>query len=60
MTIYNLQVVKMMIYVLHRVENIVGKWENAGWLPAFPLFLTMFSKAFLSKVVNSRDCVEKT
>ena len=27
----NLKVVKMMIYVLDRVENIVGKGENAGY-----------------------------
>ena len=43
-------------FVLGRVENIVGKEENAG-LPAFSPFSTMFSKAFIYRVVKSLDCV---
>ena len=44
-----------MISVSDRVENIVGKGENAGyqqrkcWLPAFSPFPTMFFKRLLSK-----------
>ena len=34
-----------------RVENIVGRGENAG---------EMFSKGFFPRVVYSRDCVVKT
>ena len=49
----------MMIYVLDRVENIVGKRKKC-WLPKFSYFPTMFSKAFLSKVVKSWDCVGKS
>ena len=47
-----------MKFVKGRVENIVGKGENAG--PAFCPFLTKFSKVFFLKVVRSRDCVVKT
>ena len=39
-------------FTLGRIENIVGKGENAGY--HFP---TMFSKAFFSRGVTSRDCV---
>ena len=42
---------------LERVENIVGKGENAGYQHF--LLSTMFSKAFLSRGVKSRDCVVK-
>ena len=44
--------------VLGRVENIMGKGDNAG-LPAFSPFATMFSKAFFSRGVKSRDRVVK-
>ena len=43
---------------LERVENIVGKGENAGYWH-YPLFSTMFTKCFLYRVVKSRDCVIK-
>ena len=36
---------KTTVFVFERVENIVGKGENAG-LPAFSPFPTMFSKVF--------------
>ena len=48
-------VAKMMISVFDRIENIVGKGENAG--SPFP---TMFSKALCSGVIKSRDCVVKS
>ena len=38
--------------VLGRLENIVGKGENAG-LPAFSPFPTTFSKGFLYRVLKS-------
>ena len=41
-------------FVLGRVENIVGKGENAGY--AFTSFPTLFSEAFLFWVVKSRLC----
>ena len=44
--------------VLERVENIVGKGENAGY-QHFLLFPTVFSKAFFLRIVKSRDCVVK-
>ena len=40
--------------VLGRVENIVGKGENAGY-PAFSPFNTMFSNGFFFKVGKSPD-----
>ena len=44
-----------MIFVFDRVENIVGKGENAvSPLPA------IFSKGFLLRVVKSQDCVVKS
>ena len=56
----NLKVVKMPIYVLDRVENIVGKGVNAG-LPAFFFFFpTLFSKALLSMVIRSQHCFGKS
>ena len=45
--------------VLRRVENIVGKGENAG-CQHFLFFPPMFSKAFLFRVVKSQDCVVKS
>ena len=44
----NLKVVKMMVYVLDRVEKIVGKGENAGY-QHFLLFLQCFQKPFSSR-----------
>ena len=41
-----LDVAQMIISVFDRVENIVGKGENAG-LPAFSPFPTMFQKPSL-------------
>ena len=41
-----LKITRKMISLLARVENTVGKGENAGnqcWLPAFSLFPTVFS-----------------
>ena len=49
-----LYIAKMMISVFVRVENTVGKGENAGY-QGF-LHFPLFSKAFL-KVVKSLDCV---
>ena len=46
----------MMISVFAKVENIVGKGENAGYQHFSP-FPTMFSKAFYFRIVNARDCV---
>ena len=56
---------KLVIYVCDRVENIVGKGENAGYqhfllfpqCSAFSLFPTMFSIALFFKVVKPWDCV---
>ena len=47
----------MMISGFDRVENIVGKGENAG-KQHFLLF-PVFSKAFFFRVVKSQDCVVK-
>ena len=46
-------------FVLGRVENIVGKGENAGY-QYFLFFPTVFSKGFFLKVIKSRDCVVNT
>ena len=46
-------------FVFERVENIVGKGENAG-NPAFSSFPTMFSKSFLYRVLKSRYYVVKS
>ena len=53
----DLLVAQMMIYVFDRVENIVGKGENAGY-QHFLLFLQCSLKLFL-RVVKSRDYVVK-
>ena len=42
-------------FVLGRVENIVGKGENAGYQHLLP-FSTMFSNGFFLKVVKSQEC----
>ena len=45
---------------LEKVENIVGKWENAGYHP-FLFFPQCFQKpSFFFKVVKSQDCVVKS
>ena len=57
-----LNVAKMMISLFDRMENTVGKGENAGyWLPAFSPFFPhpLFSKGFLFKFIKSWDCVVK-
>ena len=45
-------VTEIMGFVFERVENIVGKGENAGY-QHFLVFPTMFSKGFLPCLVNS-------
>ena len=47
-----------MVFVFDRVENIVGKGENACY-QHFLLFPHCFEKAFYS-VEKSWDCVEKS
>ena len=53
-------------FVLGRVENIMGKGENAGYQhfllipPAFSPCPTMFSKSFFLRVVKSQDCLVKS
>ena len=51
-----LNVAKMTIALCGRLENTVGKEENAGY-QHFLFLPTMFSKAFFFTVVKSRDCV---
>ena len=51
-------IAKMKIYLFDRVENTVGKGENAG-NQYFLLFPTVFSKAFFAWVIKSLDCVVK-
>ena len=43
-----------MLSLCYRLENIVGKGENAGYQHFSP-FPTMFSKGFFLKVFKSRD-----
>ena len=50
---------KMMISLFDKVENTVGKGENAGYQQFSP-FPTVFSKALFFRVIKSRDCVIKT
>ena len=50
---------KIKISAFERIENIVGKGENAGY-QHFPLFPTLFSKGFFFRVVKSQDCVVKS
>ena len=54
-----INVTEKLKFVLRRVENIVGQGENAGY-QHFLLFPTVFSKAFLYRVVKSRECVLKS
>ena len=53
-----LNVAKMTISVINRVEDTLGKGENAGF-QHFLLFPECFPKAFFFMVVKSRDCVVK-
>ena len=46
-------------FVFRRVENFVGKEENAGYQHFSPFF-TMFSKTFIFRVVKSQDYVVKS
>ena len=50
---------KMKISLFDRVENIVGKGENAGYQHFF-LFPNVFSRATFYRVIISRDCVVKS
>ena len=50
-----MKVLKKMIFVFDRVENIDGKGENAGLL-AFSPFSSMFSNGLSLRVVKSQDC----
>ena len=45
-------------FFLGRVENIMGKGENAG-IPAFSPFPTIFSKAFYFKFMKSHGFLGK-
>ena len=45
-------------FSLGRVENIVGKGENAGH-QHFLLFPTIFSNGYFLGIVKNRDCVVK-
>ena len=53
------QVIRMAKFVLNKIENIVGKEENADY-QHFLLFPQCFQKAFPLGVVKSRDCVVKS
>ena len=55
---YKINVTEQLKLDLGRVENIMGKGENAGF-PTFPPFPMMFSKGLFPGVVKSRDCVVK-
>ena len=46
---------KLMITVLNRVEK--TEKRRKYWLPAFPAFPKVFSKAFPFRFIKSRDCV---
>ena len=48
-----LKIIKMMSSLFDRVENTLGKGENAGY-QHFLLF-PVFSEAFLFRVIKSRD-----
>ena len=51
---------KMMISLFDKVENTVGKGENAGYQQFSPFPTVFFSKALFFRVIKSRDCVIKT
>ena len=52
-----MNVAQMMTSVFDRVENIVGKGENAGYQHFF--FPPIFQKVSFHVVFKSRDCVVK-
>ena len=54
----NLNVTQNIKVVLYRIENILGKEENAGY-QHFLLFPQSFRKAFFLQCVKSRHCVVK-
>ena len=55
-----LKVIQMAKFVLDKIENIVGKEENAGY-QHFLLFPQCFQKGiFFFRVVKSWDCVVKS
>ena len=51
-----IKLANMMIFAFERVENIVGKGENAGH-QHFILFIQCFQKAFHLRSLKSWDCV---
>ena len=53
-----LNVIENIKVVFHRIENIAGKEENAGY-QHFLLFPQCFQKAFFLQCVKSRLCVVK-
>ena len=53
-----INVIEKLKFVLERVENIVGKGENAGY--QYFLLSPTFSKGFLYRVIKSRDSVVKS
>ena len=48
-----------MIFVFDRVENNVGKGENAGY-QHFLLFLQCFLRPYYLMVIKSQDCMVKS
>ena len=54
-----IKVLKMMIFVFDRVENISEKGENAGYQHLL-LFPQCFQRGSLPRVVKSGDCVVKS
>ena len=52
---YKLDVTQNVKVIFHRIENSVGKGENANYQHF--LFPTMFSKAFFLQCVESRHCM---
>ena len=46
-----MEVLKLIVFVFERVENIVGKGENAG---------SVFSKGPLPKVIEGWDCAQNS
>ena len=55
---HNLSVPYMLISVFDRIENIVEKAENVG-CEQFHFFPTIFSEDLFSRVIRTRDCLEK-
>ena len=59
MTDGNFNDAKMMKSVIERVENTLGKGENAAY-QHFLLFSEYFFKAFFFRLVEGRNCVVKS